>query len=225
MGLLSVMAQQDDAVGHVQKALRDCGLETNTLVFFISDNGGTRTPDMPKSSKHFMGSLNAPFSGKKGTSREGGIREPFIVQWKGYLPAGKIYDRPVSTLDVLPTVIAAAKAEPLYDVQLDGVNILPFLLGETTTDPHRVLFWRWHAEQALRMGDWKLVRGKEHRGWRLINLVRDQKEEHDLTEEHSEKAAELRAEFEKWSVTLPSVGPSFKDTTERDEDGSKTQIK
>lgn len=217
LGVLSVMAQQDDAVGLVQKSLRENGLETNTLVFFISDNGGTRTLDTPSSSKHFNGSLNTPFSGKKGSALEGGIREPFIVQWKGYLPAGKTYDRPVSTLDVLPTAVAAAQAKPLDGVQLDGVNILPFLLGENAADPHEVLFWRWRAEQAIRMGDWKLVRGKEQKQWRLIDLSKDVKEQNDLTSEQPEIAKRLLARFGQWESKLPPVGPSFKDTTEGDE--------
>ncbi len=223
LGVLSVMAQQDDAVGLVQKALRECELETNTLVFFISDNGGTRTPDMPPSSKHFRGSLNTPFSGKKGNTLEGGIREPFIVQWKGQLPAGKTYDRPVSALDVLPTAVAAAQVKPLDGVQLDGVNLLPFLLGQNTADPHEALFWRWRAEQAIRMSDWKLVRGKEHREWRLIDLAHDVKEEHDLSTQHPEKVTELRTRFENWASALPPVGPSFKDMTEGgdDESGAK----
>lgn len=225
LGVLSVMAQQDEAVGLVQKALRDYGVETNTLVLFISDNGGTRTPDMPPSSKHFHGSLNAPLSGKNGNALEGGIRGPFIVQWKGHLPAGKTYDRPVSTLDVLPTAVAAARAKPLDGVQLDGVNILPFLLGEDTTDPHEALFWRWRAEQAIRMGDWKLVRGKEQKQWCLIDLSHDAKEEHDLSAQHPEKATELRTRFEKWACTLPPVGPSFKDTTEGDEGESTARKK
>jgi arylsulfatase A-like enzyme len=217
LGVLGVMAQQDDAVGLVLQALRNHGLETDTLVFFISDNGGTRTPDMPPGSKHFQGSLNTPFSGKKGTALEGGIREPFIVQWKGRLPAGKTYDRPVSTLDVLPTAVAAAQAGPLDGVQLDGVNILPFLLGENTADPHEALFWRWRAEQAVRMGDWKLVRGKEKNQWRLIDLGKDVEEQNDLTAENPGKAKELLDRFEQWAAELPPVGPSFKDTTEGDE--------
>jgi arylsulfatase A-like enzyme len=215
-GVLSVMAQQDDAVGQVQKALREYGLETNTLVFYLSDNGGTRTPDMPPSSKHFRGSLNAPFLGKKGSSLEGGIRVPFIVQWRGTLPAGKIYERPIISLDVLPTALAAAGAKPLAGIVLDGVNLLPFLKGEPG-DPHAVLFWRWRAEQAVRQGDWKLVRGKEHREWWLIDLSKDIKEATDLTPQHPAKAKELRELFEHWNAELPPVGPSFKDTTEGDD--------
>jgi uncharacterized sulfatase len=225
LGVLSVMAQQDDAVGLVQKALRECAVETNTLVFYISDNGGTRTPDMPPSSKHFRGSLNAPFSGKKGGMLEGGIREPFVVQWKGHLPAGTTYDRPVSTLDVLPTAVAAAQAKPLDGVQLDGVNLLPFLRGDNAAEPHEALFWRWRAEQAVRTGDWKLVRGREHKQWRLIDLAHDVKEEHDLTAQHPEKAKELRARFEQWASGLPPVGASFKDTTEGDDDDATAKKK
>jgi arylsulfatase A-like enzyme len=231
LGVLTVMAQQDDAVGLLLKALRDYGLETNTLLFYISDNGGTRTPDMRSDSKHFRGSLNAPFSGKKGSSLEGGIREPFLIQWKSRLPAGTTYDRAVSTLDVLPTAVAAAQAEPLDGVQLDGVNLLPFLEGKNTADPHEVLFWRWRAEQAIRMGDWKLLRcggkhgGTEPKQWRLTNLSQDVKEEHDLTAKYPEKAKELLERFEKWGSVLPPVGPSFKDTIEGDEDESKAKKK
>lgn len=216
-GVLSVMAQQDDAVGLVQKALRDNGLETNTLVFYISDNGGTRTSDVLPSSKHFQGSLNTPFLGKKGSSLEGGIRVPFIVQWRGTLPAGKTYDRPVISLDVLPTALAAATAQPLAGCDLDGVNLLPFLKDGQPGDPHSILFWRWRAEQAVRQGDWKLVRGKEHREWRLIDLSQDVRETTDLTSKFPDKAKELRELYEHWNAELPPVGPSFKDMTEGDE--------
>jgi hypothetical protein len=70
------------------------------------------------------------------------------------------------------------------------------------------------------MGDWKLVRGKEHRAWRLIDLAHDVKEEHDLTEQHPDKAKALLARFEQWNATLLPPGPSFKDTTEADDDGA-----
>jgi arylsulfatase A-like enzyme len=168
------------------------------------------------SSKHFQGSLNTPFSGKKGSSLEGGIRVPFIVQWRGTLPAGKTYERPVISLDVLPTALAAAGAKPLAGSALDGVNLLPFLQGEPG-DPHAALFWRWRSEQAVRQGDWKLVRGKEHREWRLIDLSQDVKEATDLTSKFPDKAKELRELYEKWNAELPPVGPSFKDTTEGDD--------
>jgi arylsulfatase A-like enzyme len=215
LGVLSVMAQQDEAVGTVLAKLRELKQEEDTLVFFISDNGGTRRSE--GETKHFTGSLNTPFTGDKGTALEGGIRVPFIVQWQGHLPAGKTYDRPVSALDVLPTALAAANVPPLADLALDGVNLIPFLRGQDAADPHEVLFWRWRSEQAVRMGDWKLVRGKEQKQWRLIDLSRDVKEQHDLTAQHPDKAKSLLAHFDQWAAALPPVGPSFKDTTEGNE--------
>ena len=215
IGVLSVMAQQDEAVGFVLAKLRELKQEENTLIFYLSDNGGTRRSE--GESKHFTGSLNTPFSGDKGTACEGGIRVPFLVQWRGVLPAASIYFRPVIALDVLPTVLAAAHAAPLGDSKLDGVNLLPFLEGGRPGDPHSALFWRWRAEQAVRQGDWKLVRGKEHRDWRLIDLSKDIQEANDLTPKHPDKAKELRELHERWASELPPVGPAFKDATEGDD--------
>jgi arylsulfatase A-like enzyme len=226
LNVLSVMAQQDEAVGAVLAKLRELKQEENTLIFYLSDNGGTRRSE--GETKHFTGSLNTPFSGDKGTALEGGIRIPFIVQWTGHLPAGKTYDRPVSSLDVLPTALKVAGASAQEnstksEATLDGVNLLPFLLGEDTSEPHAALFWRWRAEQAIRIGDWKLVCGKEQKQWRLIDLSHDVKEEHDLTTQHPEKAKELLARFDEWAKALPPVGPSFKDTTEGDDNEAKKE--
>ncbi len=124
---------------------------------------------------------------------------------------------------MLPTALKVAGASAPEDsakaeATLDGVNLLPFLAGEDTTDPHEALFWRWRAEQAIRMGDWKLVRGRAQKQWRLIDLRHDVKEAHDLTTQHPEKANELLARFDKWAKALPPIGPTFKDTTEGDDE-------
>ena len=222
-GVLSVMTRQDEAVGTVLTKLHELKQDENTLIFFLSDNGGTRRGDGER--KHFTGSLNTPFSGDKGTAYEGGLRVPFLVQWRGSLPAGKVYDRPVSSLDILPTVLAATGTKPLGATSLDGVNIVPFLGGKQSGDPHAALFWRWRAEQAVRQGDWKLVRGKEHREWRLIDLSKDLKETNDLTSQYPEKAKELHDLFERWASDLPPVGPNFKDTTEGDESDADRMTK
>lgn len=124
---------------------------------------------------------------------------------------------------MLPTALAAAQNPTINGVQLDGVNLFPFLDGQQRTDPHEALFWRWRAEQAIRIGDWKLVRGREQKEWRLMDLVSDVKETNDLTANHPDKAKELLTCFETWNATLPSVGPSFKDTTEGEEPESKTR--
>ena len=101
------------------------GLEENTLIFFFSDNGG---PTMVGTT--INGSINFPLRGSKRTTLEGGIRVPFVVQWKGKLPAGKTYDQPIIQLDILPTALAAAGVEVKADWKLDGVNLLPFLEGK-----------------------------------------------------------------------------------------------
>lgn len=207
------MAQQDDSVGVVLEKLRELHQEENTLIFYLSDNGGTRRGTGER--KHTTGSLNTPLSGDKGTALEGGIRVPFLVQWRGTLPGGRTYACPVSSLDVLPTALAAAGTLPSNTS--DGVNLLPFLKNERSDDPHDSLFWHWRSEQAVGQGDWKLVRGKADRDWRLIDLSRDIRETTDLTSLNLEQARKLRETFERWNATLPPVGPSFKDAIENEE--------
>ena len=217
-GALAAMALLDDAVGIVLTKLRELNTEEDTLIFFIGDNGGTRYEG--RSVKRWQqGTENKPFRGGKGNSIEGGIRVPYLVQWKGHLPAGKTYDRPVISLDVIPTALGAAGATPLADYELDGVNLLPFFKGEKTPDPHEALYWRWRREQAVRSGDWKLVRSEDkhfgHKGWALIDLKTDIRERTDLTAKHPEIAKELQQRRNSWNASHPPIGPEFKsDETE-----------
>ncbi len=145
-GMLSAM---DDAVGAVLAQLHDLGLEEKTLVFFISDNGGP-TPQTT--------SRNDPLRGTKATTWEGGIRIPFMIQWKGHVPPGKVDERPVISLDIHPTALAAAGVGLPTEKKLDGVNLLPFLEGSSAALPHEFLFWRFGAQMAVRKGDWKITR-------------------------------------------------------------------
>src|SRR3954463_9975346 len=126
-----MMSAMDDSIGRVLKTLREKNLEDNTLVFFISDNGG---PTLPGTS--INASRNDPFRGSKRTTLEGGIHVPFLVKWKGKLPAEGVYDRPVIQLDILPTVLAGAGVAARPEWRLDGVNLLPHLTGETAAPPH-----------------------------------------------------------------------------------------
>lgn len=202
----AMQSSMDDAIGRVLNKLRERKLEESTLVFFFSDNGGTP----PNSSR------NTPLSGHKGTTWEGGIRVPFVVQWKGTLPAGKVYDQPVIQLDVLPTALAAAGVSAQPDWRLDGVNLLPFLRGESEEAPHACLFWRFSRQMAVRAGDWKLVkplgRGMLARagggrvnpdGAMLFNLAKDIGEKEDLAAEHPERVAQLAKQWNEWNANLP----------------------
>jgi arylsulfatase A-like enzyme len=195
----AMVSALDDAVGVILAELKAQGAEDNTLIFFLSDNGGPLDRN---------GSLNTPLSGEKGHMLEGGIRTPYLVRWKSVLPAGKVYEQPVSSLDISATALAAAKASA--PPSLDGVNLIPYLQGEKEGRPHEVLCWRMTARNiwAIRMGDWKLV---THNGWhelpaskpRLIDLANDPAELHDLSEEEPAKLAELQNAYNAWEATLP----------------------
>ncbi len=188
----AMMSAKDDAVGRVLAKLREIGQEENTIVVYLADNGGP-TPSTT--------SKNGPLRGLKATTLEGGVRVPFMMQWKGKLPAGKTYEHPVIQLDLLPTFLAAAggKADPEW--KLDGVNLLPYLAGENPGRPHESLYWRFGEQWAIRHGDWKLVSsridGKEPR---LFNLAEDIGEAKDLLAAQPEKTRELRALWDQWNA-------------------------
>jgi arylsulfatase A-like enzyme len=201
----AMMAGMDDAIGRVMGKIRELGLEENTLVFFIADNGG---PTASTTSK------NGPLRGFKMTTFEGGPRVPYIAQWKGKIPAGKTYDLPVMNLDVVPTAIAAAGGKPEASWQLDGVDLMPYLTGTNTARPHQTLYWRFGPQWAIRDGDMKLVVSKGGSGRpELYDLATDIGESKDLAAGQPEKVKELQAMWDKWSAeqappSAPDSGPA-----------------
>ena len=187
----AMLSNMDDSVGAILKKLRDEKLEENTLVFFISDNGGPTRE---------LTSSNLPLRGGKGDVYEGGIRVPFLAQWKGTLPAGKVYEHPVISLDVYATAAAIANAPIPERRSSDGVNLVPYLTGQRDERPHEVLFWRMNKRTAVRVGDWKLVcnpRWGATGDWQLFNLAEDISESDDLAKSHSNKLQELRNVWER----------------------------
>lgn len=203
-----LLAGLDDAVGAVLTKLRETGQEENTLIFFISDNGGP-TPSIT--------SGNGPLRGFKAQTWEGGVRVAWFVQWKAKIPAGKVDDRPVIQLDILPTALAAAGVPLEADTKVEGVNLLPYGTGEKTDAPHEALYWRFGQQIAIRKGDWKLVKAPGGalqqgggRGGRLIgvastdgaqlyNLKQDIGEQNDLAAKEPEKVKELAADWNQWN--------------------------
>lgn len=186
-----MLAGLDDGVGVVLKKLRALNLEENTLIIFLSDNGGPTWQTT---------SCNTPLSGHKGDVLEGGIREPFLMQWKGHLPAGKVDDRPVSSLDIAPTALAAAQPAlggAVDDPVLEGTNLLPYLTGGNEGAPHAVLCWRYGKKYAVRMGDWKLVDQGE--GATLHNLTTDVGEKNDLAAKEPDRVKAMQAAYDKWN--------------------------
>src|SRR6185295_17006171 len=146
--------------------------DENTLIIFLSDNGGSgQSPFFA-----YNTASNFPFRGNKSQTLEGGIRVPFFVAWPGKLPSGKTYDFPVSALDILATACAAIGAK--VPDNADGVNLLPYLLGENKTAPHDALYWRFGPQKAVRQGNWSLVdwrdfEKKTSSGWELYDLSQD----------------------------------------------------
>jgi arylsulfatase A-like enzyme len=191
----AMMSAMDDAIGRVLATLKENKLEESTLIFFVSDNGG---PPVNASN-------NGKLRGNKASTWEGGVRVPFLFQWKGHLPAGKIYEEPVIQMDFFATALAAAGVD--LDEKVDGVNLLPLLAGKKRGAPHEALYWRFGEQMAIRKGDWKLVKaGGRGSGAPekplLINLAKDIGEQHDLAEKEPKKYRELQAAWDKWNAEL-----------------------
>ena len=199
----------DEAVGDVLTQLARSGLEEDTLIFFISDNGG---PTLHKYA--YNASDNSPLRGSKGTTLEAGIRVPFVVSWPGQIASGEQYDEPVIQMDIFPTVLAAAGIDAESEKRLDGINLLPHLHGETSGSPHEALYWRSLGQMAIRRGNWKLVSyfAKMDEGellrsdprdemtpLRRDNLKRDIGESQDLSQQQPQLAAELLSLWNQWN--------------------------
>jgi arylsulfatase A-like enzyme len=184
------LAEADEAIGAVMSTLRRLGLEENTLIFCISDNGGA-------AAQAEMGGLR----GRKWFLWEGGIRVSWIAQWKGRVPAGRVVDDPVIQLDVLPTALAAAGVKEIPK-DLDGVNLLPLLTSSIDKLAERPLFWRFGVQYAVRSGDWKLVKAAAAIEPMLVNLARDQGEQNDLSNAEPARKQELQALFDQWNSTM-----------------------
>ncbi len=188
----AMLSAMDDGVGAILSRLRELGLEEDTLIFFISDNGG---PTAQTSSR------NGPLRGFKGQVCEGGVRVAYLVQWKGRVPSGKTYDHPVIALDILPTAVAAAGGTLTAKDKIDGVNLVPHLQGKLDTPPHDMLFWRFGPQWAMRKANWKLVNiGQDPP--QLFDLAKDMGEQTDLAAQNPDLVRELRAAYQQWNSEL-----------------------
>jgi hypothetical protein len=208
-----MMASLDENVGRVLEKLRETKLEENTLVIFLSDNGGQTGPARAHPDAPFQygvnTSLNTPCRGEKGDLLEGGIRIPFLVQWKGHIPAGQVYDRPVISLDIMSTALAVAGVKPQPDWKLDGEDLVPFLTAEKQGAPHDTLYWqfRFPSDQpayhrwAIRQGDWKLVRNATE-PLSLYDLATDIGESRNVAAQHPDKVRELEGTWQRWKAEL-----------------------
>jgi arylsulfatase A-like enzyme len=213
----AMMSALDDGVGRLRAKLRAEGLEDDTLIVFVSDNG---------CANYVRGACsNGPLSGFKAYPWEGGIRVPFLVSWPGRI-APSSFEAPASSLDIAATAVAVAGGRA--DPALEGVNLLPYLTGERSGRPHETLYWRMGPNYVIRDGDWKLIVvnrsdqvqdiEREVSGqpvpdgvpaevsalgqWTLLyDLAADPGERTDLSQDRPEVVARLQAKWADWNTT------------------------
>lgn len=195
---MAAVTCMDDAIGEMLDFLDQNNLNENTLVIFLSDNGGGGA------------SNNEPLRGGKGQMFEGGIRVPCIVRWPGKIPSGTICSEFLTSLEIFPAICAATGVQPSKNIVLDGFDLLPVLQGKTPS-PRTEMFWQRRADKAARVGNYKWV--DSGRGSGLFDLSKDIGEEHDLSSEKPEIAAMIKARFVAWQKTMDDAEPRgpFKD--------------
>ena len=221
---LAMLAAIDDGVGRIAAALKQYGISGNTLICYTSDNGaplgaqaGTPMADIlpvDKPGAIWDGSLNTPWLGEKGMLTEGGMRVPFIMTWPGKLPAGKVYDHPVSTLDIASTAVALAGLP--HDDRLDGVNLMPYLTGKDGAAPHDALYWRFWDQAAVRSGNWKYIQAGSRARF-LFDLSGDAQEKHNLIQQHPDIARDLAAKLAGWTRQLAPAGDPDKPLNDQEQ--------
>ena len=189
---LAMISCIDDGVGEILATLKKHEALENTLIFFISDNGAPNN----------NGGSNNPLQGSKGSLLDGGTRVPYIVSWPAAFPGNTTSDAMVSSLDVLPTSLAAAGVE--IPTGLDGHSILPLLKGETQTSPHSELYFSWSGQSAIRTKDWKLIRGKSGKD-SLYSVKTPDGEKHDVISVNPETAKDLATKLDAYLATIPKI--------------------
>jgi arylsulfatase A-like enzyme len=203
----AMVSAVDDGVGRVLETLDKLGLASNTMVIFLSDNGGPL---------HHNGSRNGDLRGMKGTLFEGGIRVPFAIRWPGMIPAGITYTKPVISLDIAATIAGQVAGQSRPKHALDGTDLIPFLTGKSKGAPHDFLYWR-HFDQK----SYVVLTGDQHKLLRrgdstyLFNLATDRSETRDLAAVEPRLLKKLERERLRWDAQLKP--PAFLGLSQRDE--------
>jgi arylsulfatase A-like enzyme len=188
----AAVTRMDDAIGAILKLLDDTKQAENTLVIFQSDNGGSGNGG------------NAPLRGAKSTLWEGGLRVPFVVRWPGKIPSGRVSDEFATTLELMPTLAAAAGVPTPAGVTLDGYNLLPTLAGHSTS-PRKEMFWEFRGEKAARVGNYKWIESERASG--LYDLTSDIGEQNDLSKKMPQLAAEISEKWTAWRKDMDKTEP------------------
>ena len=205
----------DRQVGKVLDLLAELRIDDRTIVFFCSDNGAAKRLDGVLDS-------SGPLRGQKRDMYEGGIRTPMIVRWPGKIKAGTVSDLMWYFPDVMPTLADLAGASVHVPKDVDGISIVPTLLGKGRQRTHECLYWEWPdynwrkkaynpagLKQAVRHGQWKLVRHRQDKPWQLYDLSTDLAEKNDVAKDHPAVVSKLTAWIAKNRVApRPQLEPA-----------------
>lgn len=215
----------DESVGRIMKTLDESGIADNTLVIFTSDNGGLGGYPVPGTDKTKGITDNAPLHGGKGMLYEGGVRVPFIARWPKVVPKQSKCDEPIVHVDLYPTFVDLAGAEPPEDYILDGVSFASLLAKPAGELDREAIYWHmpgylqayikeatWRTTpvSVIRMGDYKLMEFYEDGRLELYNLAGDLSETTNLADQQPEKASQLHEKLKEWLKRTNARLPRFK---------------
>jgi arylsulfatase A-like enzyme len=195
------MGEMDEAIGTVLTKLRTLAIEDKTIIFCIADNGRADDSGGPDGGDGSLG-----MKGGKWQLYEAGIRVPWLMQWKGHIPANQVITTPVIQLDIAPTVLKQAGIQLQPEWGLDGEDLLPLVTGKTQTLERHELYWRVDSDQmAIRRGPWKLVRTAFKKAPELYDLSKDLGETKNLATEHPDTVKELQSLWDTWNQDMKPV--------------------
>lgn len=208
---LAMVAAVDDAIGGLLDQLKRQGLEEDTVIFFQADNGATREVRASSTAQPYAGGSNGPYRGWKLGLFDGGMHVPALLRAPGLTKAGTVWDRPMMSMDLLPTLLTMAGQQARIPSDIDGQDLLPVLRGEK--QPHPEMFWSFNRERSLREGDWKLIvnppkfPGEDPgaRVW-LSNLEADPGEKRNLAGAEGERVRRMLGKLRAWEryVDIPN---------------------
>lgn len=215
----AMIASVDQSVGRILAKLDELGIAENTLVIFSSDNGGVGGYQREGIQAKDV-TDNAPLRGGKGTLYEGGIRVPWVFRWKGVIPTGKVSDSPINSVDLYPTLLELAGANPPEKHHLDGSSYVSLLKSPEQPLPSRPLYWHfpgylgsnnltWRTTpvSVIRVDDWKLLHYYEDQRLELYHLSSDLSEKNNLASSKPEKAQELLQQLNAWIMEINAPLP------------------
>lgn len=185
--------QLDDAVGSIISHLETNGLMENTVIFFLSDNGGATYTEATD---------NAPLKGGKFTNFEGGLNIPFMVRWDGKIGYGTRYSEPIISMDIFTTALDLAQVNYVGDRPLDGSSLLPIFQDSIAAPLHQSLCWRSGYNRAIRTGDWKLITDGLSGNHALYNVKDDKEERNNRYNSEPEIVKQLQLQHAQWESEM-----------------------